>query len=52
MIKILELSEDYKYKRLVDPETKKESYERLDEKELLLTRYKILKKSKKSVDEN
>lgn len=48
VIKVLEITNDKKWKCITDPETGKKQFERTNETELLLTRYSVLKKSKKS----
>lgn len=48
IINAIEITVDKRWKCVVDPSTGKKEFERLDEDETLLTRYKILKKSEKS----
>lgn len=52
IINVIEITEDYKWRCTNSATTGKKEFERTDEREFLLTRYKILKKSKKSVDKD
>ena len=52
IINVIEITEDYKWRCTNSATTGKKKFERTDEREFLLTRYKILKKSKKEVDKD